>query len=135
MMKYLTGFDENGEPPFLLAGAYSKKPQGSGGRGRVHECRPPAGNILYTDIEIQHRKEGAGDKDRTFGYITETMLNQVKPGHSCRNRWMGGKQDRRLPPSGSVPGASGTYTEKAVEYLKKLIWRAPAVKPAVNWDG
>ena len=117
MMKYLTGFDENGRTSFsYYRERILKNHKGFRWQGRVHEAVPPAGNILYTDIEIQHRKEGAGDKDRNLR-IYETMLSQGEPlepdtssttpgscittnamkmrygcsGYSCRNRMDGWK--------------------------------------------
>ena len=79
MMKYLTGFDENGRTSFsYYRERILKNHKGFRWQGRVHEAVPPAGNILYTDIEIQHRKEGAGDKDRNLR-IYETMLSQGEP--------------------------------------------------------
>ena len=79
MMKYLTGFDENGRTSFsYYRERILKNHKGFQWQGRVHEAVPPAGNILYTDIEIQHRKEGAGDKDRNLR-IYETMLSQGEP--------------------------------------------------------
>ena len=148
MMKYLTGFDENWRTSFsYYRERLFKESQGFQWQGRVHEVVTSAGNILYTDIEIQHRKEGAGDKepqpsdirnhagaretsgtqDTSFYYarscITTNAMKMLYgcSGHFCRNRWMGGKQDRRLSPSGSVRGASGTYGKGRGTFKKFLM--------------
>lgn len=34
--------------------------------GAVHEAIPPAGNVVYTEAAVTHRKEGPGDPDRNL---------------------------------------------------------------------
>lgn len=67
MMKYNTSFDESGNPVFSY---YRERlirnvPQYRWA-GEVHEAITPAGNILYSDIAVSHRKNGPGDPDRNL---------------------------------------------------------------------
>lgn len=84
MMKYATGFDANGRTSFsYYRERLLKNRKGFLWQGRVHEAVTPAGNILYSDIEVQHRKIGQGDKDRNLR-IYETILkegNTLEPRH------------------------------------------------------
>lgn len=67
MMKYNTSFDESDNPVFSY---YRERlirnvPQYRWA-GEVHEVITPAGNILYSDISVSHRKNGPGDPDRNL---------------------------------------------------------------------
>lgn len=84
MMKYATGFDIKGRTTFsYYRERLIRNRQGFLWQGRVHEAVTPRGRILYSDLEIQHRKEGAGDSDRNLR-IYETMLaegEKLEPRH------------------------------------------------------
>lgn len=84
MMKYITGFDENGNPAFsYYRERLIKNGCGYLWMGKVHEAVPPAGKILYAPIEIEHRKMGTGDPDRNLN-IYETMIRnheRLEPRH------------------------------------------------------
>lgn len=76
MMKYLTGFDQNGHVTFsYYRERLIKNRQGFLWEGRVHEAVTPRGNILYSPVEIEHRKLAAGDSDRNLR-IYETMIGE-----------------------------------------------------------
>jgi len=84
MMKYATGFDSKGRTTFsYYRERLLKNHHGFTWRGRVHEAVTPTGQIIYTDIEIRHKKEGEGDKDRNLR-IYEAMLKDgeaLEPRH------------------------------------------------------
>ena len=84
MMRYATGFDSKGRTTFsYYRERILKNHRGFLWQGRVHEAVTPGGNILYSDIEIQHKKEGTGDRDRNLR-IYETMLKEgekLEPRH------------------------------------------------------
>lgn len=76
MMKYLTGFDQNGHVTFsYYRERLIKNRRGFLWEGRVHEAVTPRGNILYSPVEIEHRKLAAGDSDRNLR-IYETMIGE-----------------------------------------------------------
>ena len=76
MMKYLTGFDQNGHVTFsYYRERLIKSRRGFLWEGRVHEAVTPRGNILYSPVEIEHRKLAAGDSDRNLR-IYETMIGE-----------------------------------------------------------
>lgn len=84
MMKYLAGFDENGK---VTCSYYRERLVKNGcgflWNGQVHEAVTPSGNILYSPIKIQHRKEGQGDLDRNLN-IYEAILSggeKLEPRH------------------------------------------------------
>ena len=78
MMKYLTGFDQDGNVTFSYdRERLIKNGRGFTWKGRVHEAITPAGNILYSPVEIEHRKVKVGDSDRNLN-IYETMLAESK---------------------------------------------------------
>lgn len=67
MMKYLTGFDSQDRPTFsYYRERLLKNRSGFLWEGRVHEAITPRGRILYSPIEIRHRKEKPGDPDRNL---------------------------------------------------------------------
>lgn len=74
MMKYAAGFDETGAASFsYYRERILRKAMGFVWKGRVHEAITPAGKIVHTDVEIEHRKERAGDPDRNLR-IYERMI-------------------------------------------------------------
>ena len=76
MMRYLTGFDQDGNCTFsYYRERLLKTSRGFCWKGRVHEAVTPSGNILYSPIEIRHEKLGPGDPDRNLR-IYETMLRE-----------------------------------------------------------
>lgn len=84
MMKYATGFDSRGKTVFsYYRERILRNHFGFCWQGRVHEAVTPRGTILYSDLEIKHKKEGAGDRDRNLR-IYEAMLRQgegLEPRH------------------------------------------------------
>ncbi len=83
-MKYVSGFDENGRPSIIYSRERLVKSKlGYQWKGRVHEAISPHGKLLYSDIEIEHRKLCAGDPDRNIN-IYENMLQMgetLEPRH------------------------------------------------------
>lgn len=74
MMKYLTGFDQKGHVTFsYYRERLIKNHQGFLWEGRVHEAITPRGTILYSSVEIEHRKISEGDGDRNIR-IYEAIL-------------------------------------------------------------
>ena len=56
-MKYLTHFDQQGNPILISTRErLTKREKGYKWIDPVHECIPLVGNVLYSDIEIEHRK-------------------------------------------------------------------------------
>ena len=56
-MKYLTHFDEQGNPILISTRErLTKREKGYKWIDPVHECIPLIGNVYYSDIEIEHRK-------------------------------------------------------------------------------
>lgn len=84
MMKYLAGFDENNNVTFSYyrERIIKNSPQFRF-EGRVHETVVPHGNILYTEIAVEHRKIAVDDPGRNL-HIYQTMLAQgevLEPRH------------------------------------------------------
>lgn len=75
MMRYLTGFDENGDVTFsCYRERLFKNHSGFLWEGRVHEAVTPRGNILYVPIAIEHRKINGGDPNRNLNIYQEMLL-------------------------------------------------------------
>lgn len=75
LMKYNISFDTQGNPTF---GYYRERLVRTGKfhwEGRVHEIIPPAGNLLFSNIAVTHRKTRPSAPDRNLK-IYETMLSQ-----------------------------------------------------------
>ena len=76
MMKYLTGFDQDGHVTFsYYRERLIKNRQGFLWEGRVHEAVTPRGNILYSPVEIEHRKLAPGDGDRNIRCLLYTSVH------------------------------------------------------------
>ena len=74
MMKYLTGFDAQGNATFAYERERLIKNESRfRWHGKVHEALILQGNIVHLDIEIEHRKIKPGDPDRNLR-IYESML-------------------------------------------------------------
>lgn len=84
MMKYLTSFDQQGNCHFsFYRERLLKNGRGFIWNGRVHEAITPSGRIVYSDIEIEHRKIGGGSPDRNLG-IYQRMIAEgetLEPRH------------------------------------------------------
>lgn len=84
MMKYLTGFDAHGNVTFsYYRERMVKNNRGFIWKGKVHEAIIPSGVILHSDIEIEHRKQKAGNPDRNLA-IYEAMISngeELEPRH------------------------------------------------------
>ncbi len=76
MMQYQVAFDEQDVPVFSYERERMvKRGVGFFWQGAVHEAIVPAGEILHSDIAIEHRKQGPGDPDRNLR-IYQAMLSR-----------------------------------------------------------
>lgn len=67
MMKYYTAFDAEGKPTFTyFRERLIRRKTGLRWQGAVHEAIPPAGEILYSNIAVCHRKIKPGDPLRNL---------------------------------------------------------------------
>ena len=74
MMKYAAASDGNGKASFsYFRERLIKNREGFMWEGRIHEVIVPRGNILYSDIEITHKKIKAGETGRNLR-IYEKMI-------------------------------------------------------------
>ncbi len=79
MAKYLTGFDKDGNVTFsYYRERLIKNGKGFFWSGKVHEAVTPRGNIVYSDLEIEHRKEKEGDSDRNLKIYQSMLANDEK---------------------------------------------------------
>ena len=63
-MRYTTSFDEDGVPILTFARErLTRREKNYIWIDPVHECIPPAGEILHSDIEIYHKKQNQQDKN------------------------------------------------------------------------
>ena len=66
-MKYLTHFDQQGNPILISTRErLLRRDKNYKWKDPVHECIPLIGNVLYTDIEVHHKKakqEGISDRN------------------------------------------------------------------------
>lgn len=84
MMKYLTGFDDKNQVTFsYYRERLIKNHRGFVWTGKVHEAVTPSGVILHSDIEIEHRKQQAGDPDRNLSIYESMIANgeSLEPRH------------------------------------------------------
>lgn len=76
MMKYNIAFDENDQPVFsFYRERLIKNHQGLHWVGAVHEVIELTGNIIYSDIAIEHRKLQASDPDRNLRIYEQQLQN------------------------------------------------------------
>ena len=84
MMDYAVGFDEWDHVTFsYYRERIMKTSRNFRWQGRVHETVVPAGNILYSDVVIEHRKIKAGESFRNL-HIYEQMIDsgeKMEPRH------------------------------------------------------
>ena len=74
MMRYSVSEDSQGNSLFsYYRERLVRNGKGFLWEGRVHEAIVPSGKVIYSDIVISHRKEGAGDSDRNLR-IYEKMI-------------------------------------------------------------
>ena len=74
MMKYQMGFDEYDQPSLSYnRERLIKNHVGFQWQGAIHEAIPPAGQIVYSDIAVEHRKLRPSDPDRNLN-IFEKMI-------------------------------------------------------------
>ena len=79
MMKYNTSFDEAGKPSFsYFRERWIKNCGKYRWIGAVHEVIPPNGRVVYSEIALNHKKEGAGDPDRNLK-IYRKLIAEGKP--------------------------------------------------------
>lgn len=75
MMDYAVGFDAWDHVTFsYYRERIMKTSRNFRWQGRVHETVVPAGNILYSDVVIEHRKIKAGESFRNL-HIYEQMID------------------------------------------------------------
>lgn len=77
MMRYNTGFNEDGTPSFWY---YRERIVKNDQRryfwqGAVHEVITPSGFIIYSDAAITHRKLHAGDSDRNLNIYKKMIAD------------------------------------------------------------
>ena len=78
MMRYHTAFASDGKPAFTYyRERLLRRAAGFRWKGAVHEAIAPAGNILYSDAAVSHRKTGSGDPDRNLR-IYEAQLSRCE---------------------------------------------------------
>jgi glycosyltransferase involved in cell wall biosynthesis len=78
-MKYITNFDEQGNPVFQSTRErLLKREKNYLWQDPVHECIPLLGNVLYSDIEIHHKKIKWGDNPNRNIDIYTTLENSGK---------------------------------------------------------
>lgn len=76
MMRYSVSEDSQGNSLFsYYRERLVRNRKGFLWEGRVHEAIVPSGKVIYSDIVISHRKEGAGDSDRNLR-IYEKMIRE-----------------------------------------------------------
>lgn len=76
MARYHTAFDENGSPAFTYyRERIIRRQAGLFFQGAVHETIAPAGNVVYCEAAVTHRKHGPGDPDRNLR-ILEGLLRE-----------------------------------------------------------
>ncbi len=74
MMKYHTSFDEAGKPSFsYFRERWIRNCPQYRWVGAVHEVIPPAGNVVYSDIAVSHKKINAGDPDRNLNIYRKLL--------------------------------------------------------------
>lgn len=67
MMRYHTAFDEKGQPTFsYYRERIMRNSQQYRWEGRVHEAVTPAGNVVYSEIAVSHRKVKEADSGRNL---------------------------------------------------------------------
>lgn len=76
MMKYNTAFDEAGKPSFFyFRERWIRNCSKYQWIGAVHEVIPPNGNVIYSHIEICHKKINRGDSDRNLKIYQKLLAN------------------------------------------------------------
>lgn len=79
MMKYITAFDESGKAAFsYYRERLIKKSSNPIWKGRVHEAIEPTGNIIYSDIEIEHHSIKTAYSRRNLA-IYEKQIKDNEP--------------------------------------------------------
>lgn len=77
MMKYHTSFDEAGKPSFsYFRERWIRNCPQYRWVGAVHEVIPPAGNVVYSDIAVSHKKINAGDPDRNLNIYRKLLAEE-----------------------------------------------------------
>lgn len=150
MMKYLTGFDDEGNVTFsYYRERLLKNRVGFFWSGRVHEAVTPRGNVLYAPIAIEHRKLGSGDPDRNLK-IYEDMIaegEKLEPRHQFyygRELFYHGRYDEAIrvfehfleEPDGWVENRIDACAQMAAcyEYLGKSRERLEALFSSFLFD-
>ena len=76
MMKYNTAFDEAGTPSFFyFRERWIRNCSRYRWIGAVHEVIPPNGKVIYSHIEICHKKTKGGDSDRNLKIYQKLLAN------------------------------------------------------------
>ena len=83
MLPYQVGFDALGNPTLTYyRERLLKRARGFRWEGAVHEAITPAGEILYIDAPVQHRKERVNDPDRNLRIFEK----ELAAGHALSPR-------------------------------------------------
>ena len=75
MMKYQTAFDENDCVMWCYRERLLKRSRGFQWHGAVHEVITPEGQILYSDVTVQHRRTPRPPSDRNL-HIYQAILEK-----------------------------------------------------------
>ncbi len=76
LLRYHTAFDETGSPCFTYyRERLIRREAGFLWQGAIHEAIAPAGNLVYSEAAVSHRKTGPGDPDRNLR-ILEGLLRE-----------------------------------------------------------
>lgn len=79
MMEYAAGFDQSGRTTFsYFRERIMKTSRNFRWNGAVHETVIPEGNIIYSDVVIQHRKYGKSDPDRNLRIYEKILAEGEK---------------------------------------------------------
>lgn len=74
MLKYHTGFDEDGSPTFsYYRERILKNSPDYRFTGAVHEVVPPVGAVLYSDVAVSHKKLRPSDPDRNLRIFEQEL--------------------------------------------------------------
>ena len=86
MMDYVTDFDEWNHPVFsFYRERILKTSRNFRWQGRVHESITPMGNILYSPIQIEHRKTNNNSSFRNL-HIYQQIIEDGEPGGWIENK-------------------------------------------------
>lgn len=93
MMKYSMGFDKTGSPSLsYYRERLIKNHEGFCWQGKVHEAVALSGKILYTDIEIEHRKTEKGKEGQRRNLSIYRKMKEEKVPFTARDLFYYGRE-------------------------------------------